>query len=133
MGIMSKHVKSQQEEARTQIPQDDVVPFKSLPSWMDPRPDLKADSELWFQLLQLAEKRSEEFQRVLNYFRCAGTRIRAKQDKTGWVLRPDIDTTGRRAWSSQEEYNEFKEKYLMPWIGTLGEILKELAERCPVR
>mgnify|MGYP001175584185 CR=1 FL=1 len=101
------------------------------PASRDPRPDLKEDSALWDALLRIAETRNEQFAGVLNGFRCGGTRVR--KGKSGWVLRPDIDPTGRAAWESQDEYDEFKERFLKPYIenGWLLWALRELAKKVP--
>lgn len=130
MAIMTKHIKTVEP---FNPPADDLVPFKSMPSWLDPRPDLKADSQLWHELFTLAEQQyGEKLLQVLNGFRCGGTRI--KPGKTTWVLRPDIDSTGRRAWESQEEYDEMKRKYLQRWIdnGVLVYLLQELTKKYPL-
>lgn len=116
----------------TAPPKDEPIPFTRVPSWRDPRPDLKADSALWGALLRIAEGKSDAFCGVLNGFRCGGTRIKA--GKSGWVLRPDIDSTGRHAWESQEEYDELKGKFLKPYIdnGWLVEALKKLLDEFPL-
>jgi hypothetical protein len=101
------------------------------PASHDPRPDLMEDSSLWDALLRIAETRSEKFAGTLHGFRCGGTRI--KRGKLGWVLRPDVDPTGRTAWESQAEYDEFKERFLKPYIenGWLLWALRELTKMMP--
>jgi hypothetical protein len=106
------------------------------PIYEDPRPDLAEDSHLWNELLRIAyefhpqlPEKNAEFCGVLNGMRCGGTRIRA--GKNGWVLRPDIDPTGRVAWSSQAEYDEMKQKYLARWLEWLKFALRRLNEKHP--
>jgi|SRR5690606_8310573 len=92
---------------------------------VDPRPDLTEDHEAWNRLLQLAlDKHGEDLAGVLHGFRCGGTRLR--QGKRGYVLRPDIDPTGARAWLSVEEYEEMRDKYLAPWRNEVAALLKEI-------
>lgn len=91
----------------------------------DPRPDLQEDHQLWTRLLTLAmKKHGEELAGVLHGFRCGGTRLR--QGKHGYVLRPDIDPTGRVAWMSMAEYEEIRDKYLAPWREEVIALLKGL-------
>lgn len=103
---------------------------------IDPRPDLSEDSELWSELLTIAnsfhpneKEKNKKFCLVLHGMRCGGTRLR--QGKNGWVLRPDIDPTGRVAWISQEEYEYFRDKYLKEWMIWLKFSLKRLDEKHP--
>jgi len=110
--------------------------FKPPPIYEDPRPDLAEDSHLWKELLRIAyvfhpleSEKSAEFCGVLNGMRCGGTRIRP--GKSGWVLRPDIDPTGRKAWRSQADYDEMKEKYLTRWMEWLRFALRKLNEKYP--
>jgi hypothetical protein len=132
MGDIAQRLSAKAQAAPTDATfgADEVRPYTPPPSWMDPRPDLGADSKLWQELFTLAAERSEEFCEVLRGFRAGGTRLRP--GKTVWILRPDIETTGRFAWSSQAEYDEMKEKFLQPWIGTLGDVLKQLTQRYPL-
>lgn len=102
-----------------------------LPHWIDPRPDLKEDTALWTALLELAHEYDDEICAVLNGFRCGGTRLKFGESR--WVLRPDIDPTGRIAWESQAAYDEMKEKYLKEWFGVLGAMLDELTKRWPYK
>ena len=109
----------------------------------DPRPDLIEDSALWSRLLTLAKAETERlrskitveqdrtgsFFGVLHGFRCAGTRLRKSNTGSGmYVLRPDVDPTGERAWISREEYEQFKERYLAPWKDVLIETLQKLSK-----
>ena len=107
----------------------------------DPRPDLTEDSALWSRLLTLAKAETERlnnkitvkqeqtgsFFGVLHGFRCAGTRLRRSETGSGmYVLRPDVDPTGERAWISREEYELYRGKYLAPWKDELIKILQVL-------
>lgn len=111
-------------------------------SVVDPRPDLTEDSELWSRLLTLAKVETERlnnkttvkqeqtgsFFGVLHGFRCAGTRLRRSETGSGmYVLRPDIDPTGERAWMNEAEYKQFCMRYLAPWEESLIKILKILS------
>lgn len=108
---------------------------------VDPRPDLTEDSALWSRLLTLAkaederlnnktvkQKQTGSFFGVLHGFRCAGTRLRRSETGSGmYVLRPDIDPTGERAWINEAEYKQFSMRYLAPWEESLIKILKILS------
>jgi len=98
---------------------------------VDPRPDLDADSEQWSTLLKLALNRNEELCGVLNGIRCGGTRLRIGQSSKGkrWILKPDIDPTGRNAWENLADYEEVRDKFLMPHLADVTALLKDLAER----
>ncbi|MEK8132924.1 hypothetical protein WMW72_34085 [Paenibacillus filicis] len=99
------------------------------PYHIDPRPDLTEDHHLWAALLELAAEYDEELTALLNGFRCGGTRIRFGD--TRWTLRPDIDPSGRAAWSSQAEYEGERNKYLREWAGVLTALLDVLTKRIP--
>lgn len=104
----------------------DEYEYHRSPYTDDPRPDLQEDHQLWIRLLELAMKRyGEELAGILNGFRCGGTRL--KQGKKGYILRPDVDPTGKVAWESTDEYERMKSKYLEPWRNEVAELLKELS------
>lgn len=131
-----KNIESQEGKKKAETDKPTPQPFAPPPIYEDPRPDLAEDSHLWNELLRIAyqfhpmePEKSAEFCGVLNGMRCGGTRIRP--GKSGWVLRPDIDPTGRVAWSSQAEYDEMKEKYLARWMEWLRFALKKLGEKHP--
>jgi len=133
MGIIAKHLAT-----TTRSEPETIQIHTPPPHWQDPRPDLAEDHELWNELLKIAyhfhpmePEKSAEFCAVLNGMRCGGTRIRP--GKSGWVLRPDIDPTGRVAWNSQAEYDEMKEKYLARWMEWLRFALRRLNEKHPFR
>lgn len=95
----------------------------------DPRPDLAANSTLWVTFLTLAAQESKQLFANLHGFRCAGTRlVKATSGQLAgmYVLRPDIDPTGDRAWESLDLYKEFKQKYLKPMETQLLKVLGEL-------
>lgn len=90
----------------------------------DPRPDLKEDHLLWNRLLRQAKQINEELGMILHGLRCGGTRIRKVK---GWyVLRPDVDPAGKVAWEKQEDYEELRDKYLMPHVNVMKELMKQL-------
>ena len=118
-----------------------ILEIKATMIVPDPRPDLAEDSVLWSRLLALAKEETERlnnkttvkqkqtgsFFGVLHGFRCAGTRLRRSETGSGmYVLRPDIDPTGERAWLSQEEYEQFRDRYLAPWKDVLVRVLQRL-------
>lgn len=131
-----KNIESQEGKKKAETDKPTPQPFAPLPIYEDPRPDLAEDSHLWNELLCIAyafhpllPEKNAEFCGVLNGMRCGGTRLR--QGKNGWVLRPDIDPTGRVAWVSQEEYEYFRDKYLKEWFTWLKYALKRLSENHP--
>lgn len=93
----------------------------------DPRPDLKEDSELWTAILKNAARSNLELYGILHGFRCMGTRLK-HNSKGNVVLRPDIDPTGARAWASQQEYDQAKNRYLVPHHAEITELLSELGD-----
>lgn len=100
------------------------------PIWLDPRPDLKEDHEAWSKLLRMAclmdpPEVGVPLCGLLNGLRCGGTRLK-KNSKAKWILRPDIDPTGRTAWSSREEYEEIREKYVVPEGERIAKLLEQL-------
>jgi hypothetical protein len=123
MGLISKHV----SQSIKILPEEEI----NRPVFMDPRPDLTDDHHIWNVLLRNAyeshpedSKKSEEFCGVLNGLRCGGTRLRF--GKNGWELKPDIDVSGKVAWSNHADYNEMKEQYLVPWSDWVIRALNEL-------
>lgn len=98
----------------------------------DPRPDLTEDSILWATFLTLAARESQQLFEALHGFRCCGTRLVQATSGTlagMYVLRPDIDPTGANAWTSQEEYETWKAKYLKPLEPQLLKVLKQFNQR----
>lgn len=98
----------------------------------DPRPDLAEDSLLWVTFLTLAAQESMQLYGVLHGFRCCGTRlIKATSGQLAgmYVLRPDIDPSGGRAWESQEEYEMWKGGYLRPLETQLLKVLKQFNQQ----
>jgi hypothetical protein len=98
----------------------------------DPRPDLTVDSTLWTTFLTLAAQESRYLFEVLHGFRCCGTRlVKATSGQLAgmYVLRPDIDPTGADAWTSQEEYETWKTKYLKPLEPQLLKVLKQFNQQ----
>lgn len=91
---------------------------------MDPRPDLTKDSALWTKLLQLVQGKDPFLAGVLHGFRCMGTRLHFR--KNGYVLRGDTAPDGLYAWTSLQEYDEEKEKWLGPHREKLVELLRQI-------
>jgi hypothetical protein len=90
----------------------------------DPRPDLEEDSNLWLQLFIEAEKTSAQLKENLYKMRNWGTRI--VRGKTQFILRPDIDEDGIRAWPDQETYEKWRDRLLVPHKKQIAEMLKRL-------
>jgi hypothetical protein len=88
----------------------------------DPRYDLAEDSARWVRFLELAEKQDPMLAGTLHGFRCQGTRLRL--GRSGYVLRPEIDPI--RGWLSQAEYERERDKWLMPHISTIKDLLRQL-------
>ncbi len=91
----------------------------------DPRPDMAEDHQFWGDLLYLAAQKNEMLAGILHGFRCKGTRLRRNSDGD-YVLRPDIDSDGKRAWRSQAEYEEARDQWLAGYRAEIIELLKEL-------
>ena len=107
------------EEVEIQEPVTAVPELKPL---TDPRPDLAEDSELWTRFLHLAEDENKKLTGALHGFRCQGTRI--VQGKKGYLLRPELDPS--KGWKSRQEYEKERDKWLMPHIDVIAELLKKL-------
>lgn len=88
---------------------------------IDPRPDLKEDHLLWTRLLDQANGLDEELAGVLHGLRCGGTRIRKVKGR--YILRPDLDPTGRIAWERVEDYEELRDKFLKPFAQEVIQLL----------
>lgn len=88
----------------------------------DPRPDLAEDSALWVRFLELAGEKDKQLAWTLHGFRCQGTRLR--QGRSGYVLRPELDPT--KGWTSRQEYEKERDRWLMPHISVIAELLKRL-------
>ena len=103
------------------------LPLFDPPLMGDPRLDMKEDSRLWDVLLDMACREDKELAGTLHGFRCMGTRIKEVDDR--YVLRPDIDPLGRRAWESKSEYKEARDKWLRPHAQKITVLLQELRKR----
>ena len=101
------------------MPEDAVPSPRPL---ADPRPDLVEDSELWTRFLQLAEDENKQLTGILHGFRCQGTRI--VLGRSGYVLRPELDPD--KGWKNRQEYEKERDKWLMPHIDVIAELLKKL-------
>ena len=92
----------------------------------DSRPDLKEDHHLWEWIIREAQKVNMDLAGVLDGLRCGGTRL--KKVKGQWVLRPDVDPTGKVAWESVEEYEKMRDEYLMPHKERMVKLLRKMKE-----
>lgn len=101
---------------------------------LNPRPDLQGDASKWAMLLRLAHENNEQFYGVLHGIRAGGTILKEAKTASGikrWILHPIIDPSGNKGWASQDEYNEAREKFLMPYKQELSELLSQLYVRWP--
>ncbi len=91
----------------------------------DPRQDLAdEDSEeswFWGWLLADALEINKDLAITLHGFRCQGTRL--ERTEKGFKLQPEVS---ERAWLSQEEYQQARDKYLVPHQNQLVRLLKSL-------
>lgn len=103
-------------------------PPPDLRSWFaDPRPELKADSDLWRHLLVAAFRRDPELGMALFLFRSMGSRL--EWTGRGRAVRPGtIDPTGRRGWTDEGEYQNLAQSRLAPKTTLLKELLLALRQ-----
>ena len=88
----------------------------------DPRPDLVSDHRLWEVLLtQIVDDEAAGW--VLNASRCDGATLR--WDNGMYHIVPIIDP--RLGFDSEEDWREFREKWLMPMKQQIVSYLKKLA------
>ena len=88
----------------------------------DPRPDLIEDSKDWTRFLNLVKNKNEILANTLHGFRCCGLRL--YEEKIGYVLKPEFNFSSE--WEDQTEYEEDREKYLIPHKTELIELLNRL-------
>lgn len=93
--------------------------------FQDPRSDLEAQDGLesltWCCLLADAWAVSRELAVTLHGFRCQGSRL-VKTEK-GYAIKPEV---GEQGWESEKEYQEARDKYLVPYREQLTRLLKNL-------
>nr|WP_092074969.1 hypothetical protein [Dendrosporobacter quercicolus]NSL49597.1 hypothetical protein [Dendrosporobacter quercicolus DSM 1736]SDN24265.1 hypothetical protein SAMN04488502_11553 [Dendrosporobacter quercicolus] len=94
--------------------------------YMDPRPDIDDDAELWVTLLALADKLEPKLWEALLGFRCIGARLLPVAHSGAYVLRPHLDASGDSGFRSQEEYKAEAERWLRPHSGQFKQLLAEL-------
>lgn len=131
---MANFAERLQKEAVKKLPEQEIFELdpKYIPEivktgikeYTDPRPDLEEDSNLWLQLFIEADKSNEQLRKNLWEMRNWGTRI--VRGKTQFVLKPDIDEDGIRAWPDMETYEKWRDRLLLPHKKQVGEILKKL-------
>lgn len=92
----------------------------------DPRQDLAdedpEESWFWGWLLADALAVNKELAITLHGFRCQGTRL--ERTEKGFKLQPEVS---ERAWLSQEEYQQARDKYLVPHQKQLVKLLRSLS------
>jgi hypothetical protein len=107
------------------------TPVKQSIKSFDPRPDLTHDSIPWQLMLASAQDRdpSGELYAALLYMRTKGTvlwRVKNKEGKYVYVLRPYLDPAGKDGWVKIEEYETEKHKVLDPVRDRLINLLKDM-------
>ena len=80
-----------------------------------------ADSDLWLEMLMLADVCDPELASILQYLRNSGTKLEA-DERFGYRLVPYVGDDG---WESLEQYKREAE-YLKPYRTQLVMILKKL-------
>lgn len=135
--IKTADILSNIERPKIDPKQEDIIaPEKPVPVhpliasgdiyYQDPRPDLEEDSNLWLQMFIDADKVSKQLVKNLWDMRVWGTRI--VKGKGGYILRPEIDPDGVKAWPDKQTYEKWRDKLLIPYKAQIGEILKNLHE-----
>lgn len=94
---------------------------------LDPRPDLTEDSCLWEEVFQAVKGGPKELYAVLRGFRGMGLRI-VSGNGGGYVMRPYIDPSGMAGFSSQEDYEYWRDNYLKNHIKAITGLLKLLEQ-----
>ncbi|ACV58115.1 hypothetical protein [Alicyclobacillus acidocaldarius] len=93
----------------------------------DPRPDLVSDHRLWEVLLtQVVNDDATGW--TLNAARCGGATLR--WDNGMYHIVPIIDP--RLGFDSQEDWQSFREKWLVPMGKQIAKALKSLGKACDV-
>lgn len=94
-----------------------------VPEFADPRPDLKADSELWVKLLASSwNKDNADLFFTLHGFRCNSLRL--VRGSESYVLRPEFDALS--GWDNEQDYRACRDKYLLPHKVELEGLLRSL-------
>lgn len=97
--------------------------------YMDPRPDIDEDAELWVTLLALTDKIEPKLWEALLGFRCVGARLLPIEGSEGaYVLRPHIDSSGNCGFRCQQEYKDEAERWLRPHALQIKQILANLGK-----
>jgi hypothetical protein len=88
---------------------------------LDPRPDLKSDSQVWTQLLVVAQDMDPTlfFYGIMLGFRAMGTRLIMITDRKDpyfgqYRMRGQFDGTGAYRWATPDDYRAAAIKYLGP-------------------
>jgi hypothetical protein len=127
-----KVIKSVKIENAENIPKSEVKPIKKS---LDPRPDLKSDSQVWTQLLAITQDidPSFEFYGIMLGFRAIGTRLIMITDRKDpyfgqYRMRGQFDKTGADHWTASDDYRAAAIKYLGPATAPnqYGKMLTEL-------
>ena len=83
--------------------------------YMDPRPDIDDDSELWVTILVMADKIEPKLWEALLGFRCIGARLLPVESSDAYALRPHMDPSGDCGFRNQEEYRDEANRWLRPY------------------
>ncbi len=94
----------------------------------DPRmEDLAEDTLLWQELLADAAELSDRYHDVLRGIRTKGTVLK-QNSKGAFIIRPVIDPSGRRGWKSENEYKEWRDRWVKKYIPNILEALDRLSK-----
>ncbi|MCF8002008.1 MAG: hypothetical protein K9K76_09150 [Halanaerobiales bacterium] len=90
----------------------------------DPRPDIKEDHNLWQLVLKKAEKTSKQLYGNLHGFRIAECRLVLAEN--GLNLVPDGAINKIGEWKNKTEWQQDRQKYLIPFKKEIRNIFKEV-------
>jgi hypothetical protein len=116
-----------------------ITPIKKP---LDPRPDLKSDSQVWTQLLVVAQDMDPTlfFYGIMLGFRAMGTRLIMITDRKDpyfgqYRMRGQFDGTGADHWATPDDYRAAAIKYLGPANSPnqYGKMLTELLDKLSLK
>ena len=96
-------------------------------SKFDPRRDLKEDSSLWQELLQVAYQENDKIYEIMHGYRCLGTRLKCIEGK----IRIDKERTIKEsdAFPDKKAWKRGLVKHIMPIQEELKEVLKKTTQK----
>ena len=90
---------------------------------IDPRPDLKGDTDQWKLLLTMADMRDPMMAGALHGFRCAGCRL--TKMRQGWRMESDLDPA-TCSWETQDAFKTDRDEWLLPYREEIVAMLQEI-------